>query len=525
MKKLVCLILLLALTLSTFSCVEYNPPVDKNENESSGSNTGGDSSENEETKESFSEDAFTVSLKYNGKKYVPKIDITVYWRDGQSVHSSKFNSNGVAGVEGLDGDYRVSLSAVPEGLAYDPNTSFASNDNRNVEIDLYKTTKTKGKGVSFWSPISMNQTGVYSTTLDSDTHTVFFSFHPTKSGSYSIESWFDITDEEYNPIVKAYPSPYVQTTPTVIDGGGLEGTYTKNFVHEVGVSEDMIGNSFVFAINVTSKNSIYPVDLVFAVKLDGEFESMLRNYDMAVPEYDFSKYYAYSTHEYGSGYKLVGAEFLREGENPLDKNAVYMFDEANYKYWDFEDGGDGFYHVYDEEKYASTGGYGPILYMYLSSQSPYIDSPFTTIEYAGNKVLTVNGKNYKHFIEGYRALVKKGTNPQDVFGLGSFYCVGDCTCNIGNENNWVCAIGCESCTEDCRNCPEELLNNECYRGLVNSDGMVAVTQEIKEFLVGYAKNQRLFNDGSGWIECTSSINVDSKDGSEWLFACAYYVPK
>ena len=50
-------------------------------------------------------------------------------------------------------------------------------------------------------------------------------------------------------------------------------------------------------------------------------------------------------------------------------------------------------------------------------------------------------------------------------------------------------------------------------------------EEIKEFLVGYAKNQRLFNDGSGWIENNSDINIDSKDGSEWLFACAYYKKK
>ena len=94
-----------------------------------------------------------------------------------------------------------------------------------------------------------------------------------------------------------------------------------------------------------------------------------------------------------------------------------------------------------------------------------------------------------------------------------------------DKNNWVCAEGCDTCHEDCRNCPEELMNNECYKGLANSDGMVAVTQEIKDFLVGYAKNQRLFNDGSGWVECNSDINIDSKDGSEWLFACAYYVEK
>ncbi|MBQ9070150.1 MAG: hypothetical protein IJY23_02205 [Clostridia bacterium] len=525
MRKIICVALLLSLIFSAFSCVEYNPPVNKNDSENSKDNNSDNSSVGGDgATDSFSEDAFTVTLKYNGKKYVPNMDITVYWRDGQSVHSSGFNSDGVAGVEGLDGDYRVSLSAVPAGLAYDPNTSFATNDNRNIEINLYKTTKTKGKGVSFWSPISMSQTGVYSTTLESDAHTVYFSFYPKEAGSYSIESWFDITDEEYNPIVKAYPSPYVQTAPTVIDGGGLEGKYTKNFVHIAEVSEDMIGNSFVFAVNVTSKNAIYPVDLVFAVKLNGEFDSMLRNYEMAVPEYDLSKYYDHASHQYGPAYELVGAEFLREGENPSDRNAVYMLDESHYKLWSFEDGGDGFYHLYDEEKYASNSGYGPILYMYLSTACRYLDDAFINVEYRGNSALTVNGKNYKHLIEGYRALVKKGSTVNDLFGLGSYYCVAECTCNMG-MGDWVCAIGCESCHEDCRNCPEELIGNECYRGLVNSDGMVAVTQDIKDFLVGYAKNQRLFNDGSGWVESNSEINIDSKDGSEWLFACAYYKEK
>ncbi|MBQ8440215.1 MAG: hypothetical protein IJX19_06110, partial [Clostridia bacterium] len=141
--KTVFLLLLLALSLVLTSCGEYSPAKggdQKNPSQDAGGNGGGDDTVDEK-------DLFTVSLSYNGAPYVPSADtpISVQWNDGFSVHKADMEQ-GVAKVGGLDGDYQVTLSAVPEGYAYDPSAYIATNTNRNLVIELYKITEGSGKG-------------------------------------------------------------------------------------------------------------------------------------------------------------------------------------------------------------------------------------------------------------------------------------------------------------------------------------------------------------------------------------------
>ena len=58
-------------------------------------------------------DDFTVTLTADGQPYTPRMEMHAYWNDGFSIHTAKFDENGVARVDGLDGDYRVTLSEVP----------------------------------------------------------------------------------------------------------------------------------------------------------------------------------------------------------------------------------------------------------------------------------------------------------------------------------------------------------------------------------------------------------------------------
>ena len=80
---------------------------------------------------------FTVTLKANGNPYSPRMEMYARWSDGFSVYTAPIDKNGVARIDGLDGDYRVTLSACPNEYTYDPNGHIATNDARNIVLNLY----------------------------------------------------------------------------------------------------------------------------------------------------------------------------------------------------------------------------------------------------------------------------------------------------------------------------------------------------------------------------------------------------
>ncbi|MBR2025310.1 MAG: hypothetical protein IKA02_05835 [Clostridia bacterium] len=241
---------------------------------------------------------------------------------------------------------------------------------------------------------------------------------------------------------------------------------------------------------------------------------------MIVPEYDFSTHVK-ADHEYGDDYVLVNPEYR------LNDTNTYVFDQNRFKLWEKAKGGDGFYHVYDVEKYPETNGYGPILYAYITSPGRFIDVAFSRIEYNAkgeviNAALSINGTNYKHFIEGYTQLATYG----NING-GSYYCLNECTCHKGTTDGWACTSDCNNCLSGCRRIPEELIGVEGYQSIANSDGLVPVTEEIRIFLEGYCLKEFFFYDGLGTVE-TKVFNgkkYQAVGSSGWLFACAYYEQK
>ncbi len=193
---------------------------------------------------------------------------------------------------------------------------------------------------------------------------------------------------------------------------------------------------------------------------------------------------------------------------------------------------DGFYHLYDEEKYASTDGFGPILYVDITTGGRFLDTGLNNVEYRGNKALTVDvSKNYKHFIEGYLSLITpRGTYPNII---GAYYCVylgedprvleRNCPCiTSDNPCGRACYEGCKACAEECRFINPNLDYAVGYADLANSDGRVPVTLEIKEFLQSFSISQRYFADGNGWVEENPNYAVDAPEDSQWLWACGYY---
>lgn len=499
---------------------------------------GGTSSSGEYTPPVLDDDPtndFTVTLRADGQAYTPRMEMYARWSDGFSVHTAPIDKSGVARIDGLDGDYRVTLSAVPNEYTYDPNTHIATNDNRNIVLDLYTLNRLSGGGTGLYDCYKFKKTGVYCAVVESPDDAIYFEYAPEGSGTYSIESWADTTADTINPYVEVYigSSAWKQYAYTTNDGGTM-GSYTINFLHTVQIAKENISSGggqavYTFAIKADAKNNKYPITITFAVKRDGNFElggvDNISGNEMVIPTFDFSKYNV-ADHEYGAGYTVKYPEYQFEGVAN-----TYVFDEARFKLWQIEDGGDGFYHVYNTEAYPDTDGYGPILYANITSTCRFLDRPFSRIEYRGNTNEVLNAalrngkKNYKHFIEGYTQLATYG-NIND----GAYYCNNDCPCHDANvkTSGWACTSACAMCKADCRRIPEALIGHEGYQAYANSAGKVAVTAELKEFLLEYVSKEKgaFFNDGLGDLEKNGRNGryYQAKGDSGWLFACSYYEP-
>ncbi len=472
-------------------------------------------------------DDFVVTVLADGAPYSPRMEMFVYWSDGFSIHTAKLDEKGEARIDGLDGDYRVTLSAVPNEYAYDPNNNLATNDARCITIDLYTLNHLSGSGTGIYDCYHFSRTGVYAAIVNSADDAIYFQYAPDRNGTYTIESWVDISEDTVDPYIEVYGghSQYKFHLRTTYDGGKA-GSYTANFIHTVQIADENISASgqatYTFAVKADSKTNQYPVTVIFAVKRNGGFELDRpgKVSGTKIPEFDFSDF-RLSDHEYGEGYTLTYPEYRYAPNRNL-----YVFDEQGFKLWELEKGGDGFYHVFDRAKYPETGGYGPILYANITTPCRFIDRSFHKIEYnnAGetdNAALSVNGWNYKHFIEGYTFLSTLG----NING-GSYYCIAECTCHNKEVSvlDWACLAGCTSCHANCRQVPAGLYKFEGYQAYSNSDGMVPVTRELQEFLLGYCQKESFFRDGTGTLEkrLFNGNYYQAVGDSGWLFACAYY---
>ncbi len=466
---------------------------------------------------------FTVRLRVNEEDFIPQVAINVYWNDGYNIHIAPIDETGIARIDGLDGDYSVTLSSAPSGYSYDPNAYVATNDNRDIIIDMYDSGAVNSKETGLYSCIRVNTTGVYTVTINEDVLDVnndgknvdvaYFEFAPQLNGVYTIESWVNIVDDDVNPVCIAFngSSQYKYGEYRVTEVGAC-GSYTRNFIHTVKIADENIsaGGSQVFTFGITAetKSGVYPVTYTFAIKRDGGFDHNRPAKVMVAPKFDWTGF-DFEAFEALAGGKIVGTEMPYSDE----PGSTLVFDQRNFKVWEKSEGGDGIYHVYDPDKYASTGGYGPMLVAYINRPSKYIDQSFVNVESLGSSYLTVeNGTlNYKQFIEGFDKVASEG-----------YYCLFNCPCHKDQEDGSpkACPPSCTGCAGQCTPCPEELLGKEGYSQRCNSDGVAPVTPELAECLQKIAIKQIYFADGEGTIDGRNDIYAF--EDSQWLFACGYY---
>ena len=510
-NRIISLILIFVIALSFSGCGEYHSAIG-----------GGNLPEGTAPQPELDNDPtndFTVRLRLNGEAYIPMTAINVYWSDGYSIHVAPIDMQGTATIDGLDGDYKVTLSSTPSGYAYDPNAYVATNDSRHVIIDMYDLNLVSGAGTGLYSCYRVEGTGIYSVTIKNDPtdsdgdgstiQKIYFEFAPQESGTYTIESWADTAIDEVNPICTAFlgSSQYKYGEYTVTDTGAC-GSFTRNFVHTVEIADEMISSGgsqvFSFTVSAETKSGVYPVTYSFAIKRNGGFDLDRVDKSTVIPTHDWSGFDFDAFNALAGGTIKSSAVLYNEGVGEY-----YVFDQDNYRI-----GSDGVYHVYDPVKYASTNGYGPMLVAYISTPCNFLGTPFSTIDTAGFGVLTkVEGQyNYKIFIEGFKAAADAG-----------YYCVSSCPCHVSGDI-YACAVGCTGCDSSCTNIPEEYMSVAGYVELCNADGVAPVTEELALFLQRFARGQGYFADGNGFIDKQKidGKKFDAYEDSQWLFACGYY---
>ena len=525
-KKIIALFLMLTLLFSFSACGEYKAPKDEdNTTIDNGGNTenpdGGDEGEKPNDPDSDT-DPFTATVMLDGLPYEPDmtlgetLSLKVRWTDGKNYFTEKVDEYGKAVCAGLDGDYTVTLLNLPDGYTYNPNIYKASNNSKHVYIELLKLSRVSSKTTSLYDCIEISTTGNYRAKVNTNeqgkVQEVYFQFTPAKPGIYVIESLVDVSAAMYNPIADVYQgSSQYKIYYQKLDGGGAEGTYTKNFKQEIKIAQAFIGNSYTFAVWVEGKDATFPVNVDFSITYMGSYEyDWIKSsfvYPSFIPNVEFSDWYSDYLTYLNEDIKKFGDKNFYDAAVVIDGKRV--FDQQYYRL----NPDDGYYHVWDEEKYAAYGGWGPILYANISIPTMFIEESFNLIESHGNKNLTLSSgtENYKLFIEGYNSLIGS-----DV----AYFCSTDCPCYA--TNGGCCAIedNCTKCNSDCRHIPKAYKYQRGYADIA-VNGRCPVTEELKDFLQKYCVSQKLFSDGNGWAE-QYTPRYDAYEDSQWLFACGYY---
>ena len=388
MKKIfsVTLILLLitSFVLSLAGCGTYKPPIilddhygeeQKPENPPGGTTPGDPGSEEKLV--------FTVTLYSEGRRFSPNVTFYAQWisEDRTEIVSAPFDKLGVAQTTGLDGEYRVTLSGLPDDYTYNPNGILVDNDKRDVNIELLPIIQTKNKGTDYYRDcIEVEKLGTYRHQFNGRNERSWFRFHPKAQGKYVIESWADVSENEINPVMVHYSGneQYVNIDyPTgTYDDGGTSSTFTKNFRFELELSSGMVGNVWVFQLYADCKGE-YPINVDFTIKLIGDYSGNDEKYDPVLPNGPYLNDRPTGTWTY----------------NYRDNNKV--LDSSRFKLND-----DGFYYRYDEVVYAANGGWGPMLFAKLNKDSEVLtadglgfSNPLVRLRFAG--------KDYNEFMNTY----------------------------------------------------------------------------------------------------------------------------
>lgn len=222
------------------------------------------------------ENEWTVILRYDEKPigellYMRDVfqdaDIRVCWYGENSYHTAQMDENGVAKIYGLDGNYQVALSGLPDGYTYFTNDYFVSNHNKTAIIDLHRPLRIdQGDGSKRYYPfvLEMEMEGVYRIQINSPDEVLYCRFQPDKVGRYIIKSLACMVEDNIDADMEVYDP--VQRW--IKDGEGYPNAYTQNFVYAGPLDEEGV----VFGLKVSSKDGVYPIIVEIGIMKYGAVE-------------------------------------------------------------------------------------------------------------------------------------------------------------------------------------------------------------------------------------------------------------
>lgn len=473
MKKL--LIVFICFILASFAagCGTYTP--------GTGTKPGGD----DPTPPPSDDDPFTATLMYKNDIFIPEEDLYAVWtaQDKSSMSQPVKFENGVAKAYGLDGDYNVTLLRMPYGYTYNPNRYTASNDSKNVYIELYEILPYLGTGSGWYDPdvINLTRLGAYRFEFTEAGQEFRCQYEPNKNGTYVIESILDVTANEVNPKIDVYyGSKVFKTYAYTLNDGGASSSYTKNFRYVVEMDQLEKGAVFAFAPRCETIAE-YPVYFDIIITRDGDFDA---GYSSAMPYVPDQSQFVDENGDLKVMPTLTGS-YVKFG---VDDGSNGILDQKKVGYSDPEKlyngvRGDGYYHLLDE-----TGELSDTYVCVKLTGNEFVDFQEPLLS------MRMNDKDVTFYVRGWEGVRSAfGVDPKD----------GD---DVEAEKiplQW-----------------RDLKTKMSFYDFRNADGAVPVTKEMQEFLQEFTIKNHYFADGEGWAEGEGGYK--SGESSQWLVFCGYY---
>lgn len=474
---------------------------------------GGD--DNPGTDPSGGDDDPKVDLDYkvtllveNAVYYFGDTDMKVEWvntKNSKQRYTAAVDQDGGANAGELaDGDYKVHILNLPATFTYNPNSSdnVTSPAKRHIFINLqYPAKPSSGDGTGWVSlAYKIVSIGIYRAVIEQPNQEVHYAFTPTpemgeNGGYYAIRSVCDVYLDEVDPVFRQYngnSGGWMGGVLVTKSSGGPEGSYTKNFMFGIPMTQQYIGNTIFFTISATQKYGDYPITVDFQLAREG----------------DATEDVEYKT--------IPAAQATREA---LDSTLPYHYaNEASpyYRTFDFTkfkyNSRSRYYHRYDAELYKNDPlgygeGFGPILYCDIEKAPPSF--PQYALIRADAVPIGSMGSN--------RNLLELTAEFMGVTYNESKYDE-----DYGRTQTTIF----EQYVEDSVKWSFTTFITTQYAAIENSDGRVYVTKELKIFLQLYAENLWLWSDkcyvGMQNYTTPEDLGYSATQDSLWLYACGWY---
>lgn len=477
MKKFLIALLALIIAMFCVGCGTYTPASNRpGSGDSSGGGTGVKPGGDDDKPGGNDDDelTFTVRMTYGGRPYVPTTIVYALWNgaDGSAYRAEFSRETGVAEQKGLDGVYTVSILNLPSGYTYNPNIYSADNGHTDTTVEIFRYNQIDNAGATRDLDPNKAQTvtvgELYRVELSSSSAHVWF----LMSGC-SLETWCDVVENSVTPRIVGYMantmSGFVNPSGVQISGGGLSASYTKNIKFSSDEADYAAKSLNLFSISAVQQLGKYPVYVYF--KIDkSQVEGGTRP---PTPTYNYEARDAEETEllqliQPEGTFKYVWED---EPDHLLVGDKYKLFEKGTTDKEGNE--GDGYYHRYDAEEDI----YYETIFVIISHCNANIPED-------GDPPRDVGG-----FLYG---LVSKDLVDRHTSGGVDYY---------GYDYTRMI---------------------ETYARYCNTEGAHPLTEELKQFMMGYALREKFFDDGNGWAE-TNEFQLNSNEEDQWLFNCGYYV--